>query len=133
MFIRHLAAPARKGPLTFTLGISAEGTAMEHLVIYFKHGIRDIIPYSEFIERVRSRLSENALGEYLGDDMAIDGGDAEGIFSCTSAAALFNHLRNDLCLLSFMKGAKITFVFGCLGTGAPQEEFVFNGSELKNA
>lgn len=106
---------------------------MEHLVIYFRHGIRDIIPYSEFIERARSSLLENGLGKYLGDDMAIDGGDAEGIFSCTSAAALFNHLRSDLCQLSFMKGAKITFVFGGVGTSAPQEEFVFDGFELKNA
>ena len=106
---------------------------MEHLVIYFKHGIRDITPYSEFIERVRSSLLENGLGEYLGDDMAIDGGDAEGIFSCTNAATLFNHLRTDLCQLPFMRGAKITFVFGSIDTGAPQEAFLFDGSELKNA
>ena len=106
---------------------------MEHIVIYFKHGIRDIIPYSEFIERVRPNLLKNGLGEYLGDDMAIDGGDAEGVFSCTNAAALFEHLRTDLCQLSFMKGAKITFVFGSIDTDAPQKEFMFDGSELKNA
>ena len=96
---------------------------MEYLTIYFQHGIRDIIPYSDFIQKIRLTLSESGAGEYLGDDMAIDGGDAEGVFSGQSARALFEILRDDLDKLSFMRGARVTLVFGELDSGARQEEF----------
>ncbi|OHX21402.1 hypothetical protein [Chromobacterium sphagni] len=96
---------------------------MEHVIINFKHGIRDIIPYSEFIDKLRPILERNGAGEYLGDDMAIDGGDAEAVFSCHSAQTLYGIILGDLELLPFMRGAKVTFVFGALDLDVPQEEF----------
>lgn len=96
---------------------------MEHLVIYFNHGIQDIIPYSEFIMRIRPSLEQGDIGEYLGDDMAIDGGDAEAVFRCQSARELFEFLRENLKRLPFMVGAKVTFVFGEMESEAPKEEF----------
>ena len=96
---------------------------MEHLVIDFRHEIRDIIPFCDFIANVRSALESNGLGQYLYDDMAIDGGDAEVFFSCHSASALFEFLKDDLSKLGFMAGAKVTFVYGALDSGAPADEF----------
>jgi len=96
---------------------------VEHLILYFKHDIRAIIPYTDFIFKVRSEIIEKQLGEYLGDDMAIDGGDAEGIFSCPDSRALFNFIKDDLSKLEFMQGAKVTFVFGEQGVGSPEESF----------
>ena len=96
---------------------------MEHLVIYFKHEMRDIIPYHECIVKVRGELEENGLGQYLGDDMAIDGGDAEGVFLCNSAKILFEYLQSHLSSLTFLRGARITFVFGELDSNAPVQEF----------
>ena len=96
---------------------------MEHLVIEFRHGIRDVIPYSEFISKCRIAMAECGIGEYLGDDMAIDGGDAEGVFAGQSSKQLFAFIRHDLCALPFMAGAKVTFVFGALEQGNPTEEF----------
>lgn len=97
---------------------------MEHVIIYFKHDIQDIIPYCEFIEKIRQILEKNKVGEYIGDDMAIDGGDAEGIFSGQSAQNIFDIIRGDLELLPFMRGAKVTFVFGALDSDAPRKEFI---------
>jgi hypothetical protein len=96
---------------------------VEHLVIYFKHGIQDLIPYCDFIAKTRLKLERSGAGEYLGDDMAIDGGDAEGVFACRSARELFTFLREDLGKLTFMSGAKVTLVFGALDADAPREEF----------
>lgn len=97
---------------------------LEHLVIYFLHGIRDIIPYSEFIVRTRAAMAERGLGEYLGDDMAIDGGDAEGVFAGPSAREIFEFMREDLNSFPFMKGAKVTLVFGELNAGSAEEAFL---------
>lgn len=96
---------------------------MEHLVINFKHGIRDIIPFTEFIIKYRGALAENETGEYLGDDMAIDGGDAEGVFAGPSCRKLFDFIKQDLCALPFIKGAKVTLVFGELDANSSTEEF----------
>ena len=95
---------------------------MEHLVIDFRHGIRDVIPYCDFISKCRIAMAERGIGEYLGDDMAIDGGDAEGVFAGHSSKELFAFIRQDLCALPFMKGARVTFVFGALGQGSLSEE-----------
>ncbi|MDR7052606.1 hypothetical protein J2X54_005111 [Duganella sp. 3397] len=54
--------------------------------------------------------------------MAIDGGDAEGVFAGHSSKELFAFIRQDLCALPFMKGARVTFVFGALGQGSLSEE-----------
>lgn len=96
---------------------------MEHLIIYFKHGIRDVRPYMQFIEEQRGKLAVNELGEYLGDDMAIDGGDAEAVFAARDARLLFGFLKQDLAKLNFMKGARVTLIHGELGTGADEESF----------
>ena len=96
---------------------------MEHLTIYFTHDIRDILPYSDFIAKVRPVIETEGIGEYLGDDMAIDGGDATGIFVCHSARVLFDTIGPELRKLPFMKGAKITFIFGALDSDARREEF----------
>ena len=53
---------------------------MEYLIIEFTHGIEDITPYCNFIKELEAKLSANKLGIYNGDDMAIDGGDAEAFF-----------------------------------------------------
>ena len=57
-------------------------------------------------------MAESGIGEYLGDDIAIDGGDAEGVFAGPSSKAIFAFIRQDMCAWPFMNGAKVTFVFG---------------------
>lgn len=93
-------------------------------MINFQHDIRDVIPFSEFVVNVRSQLSSNQLGEYLGDDMAIDGGDAEAIFSCKSSKRLYEFLKSGLSDLTFLKGAKVTLVFGELDSNSLKEEII---------
>lgn len=106
-----------------TGAITIQDHDMEHLRIYFGHDLQAIQPYCEFVERARRRLAENGLGEYLGDDMAIDGGDAEAVFACPGARALFAFLHKDLKALDFMAGATIELIHGALASDAGVEEF----------
>lgn len=97
---------------------------MEHLILHFGHGIQDIIPYSEFIQTIRPLLAQGQLGEYLGDDMAIDGGDAEAIFAGKDARALYVFLTPYLRKLRFLQGAQVRLIFGPLDGDSEVEEFV---------
>ena len=94
---------------------------MEHLVIEFKHDIKDLIPYCKFIERIKNDLLTKNIEKYLGDDMAIDGGDAEAIFSCQNAKLFFEKIKSELVAQSFMSGAKVSLVFGELESNAKIE------------
>jgi hypothetical protein len=99
---------------------------MEHLVVDFKHDIEDIIPFSEFVKNIKLVLAQAKVGEYLNDDMAIDGGDAEAFFSCPDARILFKFLEPHLRRLSFMHQAKVTLVFGPLDSGSETIQIVLD-------
>jgi hypothetical protein len=97
---------------------------MEHLVLLFRHNIRDVIPYCQFIERVKPQLNEKQLGEYIGDDMAIDGGDAEAVFASSNVRALYEFLAPQLRQLPFMREAQVKLIFGPLEGDAAQQDHV---------
>ncbi|MCE9546849.1 MAG: hypothetical protein K8T25_15325 [Planctomycetia bacterium] len=94
---------------------------MQHLVLYFKHEIGDIIPWSHAVERLRQLLAETGAGEYLEDDMAIDGGDTEAVFCGPDADVLYETISPLLKELPFLWGARITRVYGSLNAGSPEE------------
>ncbi len=98
---------------------------MQYVVLYFKHDVRAIIPFSKAVERIREMLAGTRIGEYLEDDMAIDGGDAEAILCGPDAQRLYETISPVLSELRFLHGAKVTFVYGPLHVGAPEMTFEF--------
>lgn len=90
----------------------------QSVVLYFKHGIRDIMPYSRAVQRIRELLAENGAGEYVEDDMAIDGGDVEAILRGPNADTIYETIQPILTELPFMRGAQVTLVYGPLGDGS---------------
>lgn len=103
---------------------------MQHVVLYFKHDIQDIIPYCEAVKRIRQVLSDTGTGEYVEDDMAIDGGDAEAVLRGSSADVLYETISPVLKELSFMQGASVTLVYGSLDSGSPETTFEFEARNL---
>ena len=102
---------------------------MEHLVLMFRHDIRDVIPYCQLIAQVKVQLTEKHLGEYIGDDMAIDGGDAEAVFASSDVRALYEFLAPQLRELPFMREAQIKLIFGPLEGNSGQQELVLWSSQ----
>ena len=94
---------------------------MQNVVIYFKHDIRDIIAYSDAVRRIRQLLAENGAGEYIEDDMAIDGGDAEALLRGRNADEIYDTIKPVLNELSFMKGARINLVYGPIDCNSPKK------------
>lgn len=95
---------------------------MQNVVVYFKHDIRDIISYSDAVRRIRELLAENGAGEYMEDDMAIDGGDAEAILRGPNADAIWDTIQPVLTELPFMRGAQVTLIYGPIGDGSPEKK-----------
>ncbi len=95
---------------------------MEHLVLLFRHDMRDVIPYCQFVAQLKTQLAEKQLGEYIEDDMAIDGGDAEAVFSSSDVRLLYEFLAPQLRELPFMREAEIKLIFGPLESDSVQQE-----------
>lgn len=93
---------------------------MQHLIFEFNHQIEDVIPFCEFIQSLTPKLQFHDIGCYLGDDMAIDGGDAEATFECRDAKMLFEFVAPLFKQLPFMRNAKATLVFGPLESGSEE-------------
>ena len=98
---------------------------MQHVLIHFEHGIKDVLPFSEAVQRIRVMLASTGAGEYVEDDMAIDGGDAEAFLCGPNAELLFETISPVLSELAFMRDAKITLVYGPLNSSAPETIFRF--------
>ena len=94
---------------------------MQHVVLYFRHDMRDIIPFSNAVERLRRLLAGTGIGEYVEDDMAIDGGDCEAVLSGADADLLYETISPVLKELPFMQGAKVTLVYGPLNAGTTEK------------
>ena len=101
---------------------------MQHLIIFFRHKLQDIIPWSEFVERMKPLLAEHHKGEFAGDDMAIDGGDCEAVFRGPDADALFDFLRPYLLGLTFLNtaGARGELIYGELESSAATKMLELN-------
>jgi hypothetical protein len=87
---------------------------VQHLILYFEHGIEDIIPWSAFIEKLRPQLARIGAGEFESDDMAIDGGDCEAIFRGKDINELFAVLQPHFRSLPFLRKptTRVELVFG---------------------
>lgn len=93
---------------------------MQYVIIDFKHRVQDLIPWCDFIQGLRAELAANGIGEFVGDDMAIDGGDCEAVFRGPDADALWEFLRPQLLPLSFVNSdtTRVEIVFGDLESSA---------------
>lgn len=96
-------------------------SSVQNVIVNFSHDIQDIIPYSDAVSQIRQLLAEKGDGEYVGDDMAIDGGDAEALLCGHSADQIFDTILPVLRVLSFMKGARVTLVYGPIDGQSPQK------------
>lgn len=91
---------------------------MQHLVVYFEHDIRDILPWSDAVKQIRQLLDANGAGEYVEDDLAIDGGDAEVILQGQSADDVYNTIAPVLSDLPFVRGGHVTLIYGPMDSGS---------------
>jgi hypothetical protein len=85
----------------------------EHAVIvHFTYGSTDLSRLFELENKLEAAIEEAKVGEYDGNDVAVDGSDGYLYMYGANADALFEVVRPILEATEFMKGAKAKLRYG---------------------
>ena len=95
----------------------------EHAVIvHFTYGSTDLSRLFELENKLEAAIEEAKIGEYDGNDVAVDGSDGYLYMYGTNADALFEVVRPILEATEFMKGAKAKLRYGPPADGVREVE-----------
>jgi hypothetical protein len=93
--------------------VASAQKAPEHAVIvHFTYGSTDLGRLFELEERLESAISAAGVGEYDGNEVAVDGSDGYLYMYGPDADKLFEIIRPILERTSFMRGAEVRKRYG---------------------
>ena len=100
------------------LGISSTATASAALpdeqavIVNFSYGDTDMTRLYALEDRLREAIEKEGVGEFDGDEVAVDGSDGTLYMYGPNADRLFAVVKPILELSDFMRGAAITLRYG---------------------
>jgi hypothetical protein len=100
----------------------------EHAVIvHFEYGTTDLGPLNALENRLIEEITAAGVGEYDGNEIAVDGSDGFLYMYGPSGDQLFAVVRPVLEEAAFMKGARARIRYGPPSDGVKQSEVVLGG------
>ncbi|MES2773276.1 MAG: hypothetical protein V4722_03780 [Bacteroidota bacterium] len=94
------------------------------VIVKFNYGIQGLDSLFILEDQLEKVFEETQLGEYDGNDIAIDNSDGNLYMYGPDAENIFNAIKPVLKLTPFMKGAKVTLRYGPPEDGV--KEIVFD-------
>jgi hypothetical protein len=100
-------------PLVSCAPTDQNGAAPEHAVlVHFAYGSRDLGPMFALEDQLERAINEARVGEYDGNEIAVDGSDATLYMYGPDADRLFAVVKPILESAAFMRGAKVVLRYG---------------------
>ena len=97
----------------------------EHAVIvYFDYGIEDLEPIFQLGNKLEKIISDNNVGEYDGNEMAMDYSDGSLYMYGPNAEVLFKTIKSTLEETDFLKGSIAKLRFGPPEDGVKEIEII---------
>jgi len=94
---------------------------IEHaVIIHFQYGSPDLTRLFALEDKIKDVVAKAHVGEYDGNEVAVDGSDGFLYLYGTDADKLLKAIEPVLAETSFMKGAKVKKRYGPAGTGAKE-------------
>jgi|JI7StandDraft_1071085.scaffolds.fasta_scaffold56435_2 hypothetical protein len=99
-----------------------QAPAVEHAVIVnFTYGSTNLQPMFDLEEKLDNAITKAKVGEYDGNEIAVDGSDGILYMYGPDADRLFEIIKPILESASFMRGAKVTLRYGPPEDGVPEK------------
>jgi hypothetical protein len=99
--------------------------ASEHaLVVHFEYGSTDLSRLFALEELIEQALTRHGVGEFDGNEMAVDGSDGYLYMYGPDADQMFAAVRPVLEGADFMRGARVTLRYGPPANGVREHQVV---------
>ena len=102
---------------------SAEAAAKqeEAVIVRFDYGQKDWSPFFEFEKALEEAIAKAGVGEYDGNELAVDGSDGTKYMYGPDADKLFALVRPRLLAASFLKNVVVTLRYGAASDPAARQ------------
>ncbi len=95
-----------------TIGSSAMADSDHAVIVHFQYGSTDLTRLFELEKKLEATISQAAVGEYDGNDVAADGSDGTLYMYGPDADRLFETVRPVLEATDFTRDAKVRLRYG---------------------
>jgi hypothetical protein len=92
--------------------------AEQAVIVHFRYGLTDMAPLFALEDRLKSVIQTSKLGEFDGDEIAVDRSDGRLYMYGPSADQLFDAIQPILKTSNFMNGAEVKRRYGPANSGA---------------
>lgn len=99
-------------------------TIEQAVIIKFKYGIKGLDTLFKLEEQLEEIIAQNKLGEYDGNEVAVDYSDGTLYMYGPSAEKIFDVIKPILQKTPFMKGANVVLRFGPPEDGVKQTTII---------
>lgn len=89
------------------------------VIVRFAYGDRDLDDLFELEDQLEAAIEQEGVGEYDGNEVAVDGSEATLYMYGPDAERLFSVVRPILAPVPYMKGAEVLLRFGPPEAGVP--------------
>ena len=125
--LRWLIALLCISVMSFIPFLSGAASATEHaLIVKFNYGYKDLNKLFELEDKLKTVISNAGVGEYDGNEIAIDGKDGSLYMYGQNADNLYKVVKPILEATPFMKGAKVKLRYGPPKDGVREKIYVIN-------
>jgi len=125
--LKTLAALLGVGVFT-TVGVAETEKTEQAVIVNFDYGSKDWNQFFAFEKGFESAVNASGLGDYDGNELAVDGSDGSMYMYGPDADRLFAFVRPRLEAAAFLKHVRVTLRYGSVDDPKAREVVVKLGS-----
>ena len=110
--LRKLLATLSIGAASSGVSAASAPTSEQAVIVQFDYGSKDWAPFFAFEKDLDSAITSAHVGEYDGNELAVDGSDGSLYFYGPDADKLFTVVKLELSKAKFMKNIRVTIRYG---------------------
>jgi hypothetical protein len=104
-----------------TSKVESAGKHEEAVIVHFDYGKKDWSTFFQFEKELENAISAAAVGEYDGNELAVDGSDGSMYIYGPDADKLFAFVRPRLLAATFLKNVIVTLRYGAVSDPSVRE------------
>jgi len=111
-----------------SLAATKPSTPEQAVLVQFDYGSKDWAPFFEFEKGFEAAIADSGLGDYDGNELAVDGSDGTMYIYGPDADKLFAFVKPRLLAAKILKNIRVTLRYGAVDDPHAREVHIGLGS-----